>query len=257
MKFNRRRNLFFPYLLFNYPSPEVFSNLFEAAQDHADLIEIGIPFSDPVADGPVIQTAITKVLSRPFHLEDVFEFLAARKKRTRVALMTYANPILNLGAEQFFSNCRTAKVDACIIPDVPFEESEPWRTEANRFNLPLITFVSLLTSPDRLAKIAAAAEGFIYLLSLTGVTGSQIRAETAIRQQAGRIKQITDVPVALGFGIRSAADAVQYSLDVDAFIVGSRIIEILSASDSVEQAIAFIREFNNSLKMNGTDQEKH
>lgn len=248
MKFNNNKNLFFPYLLFGYPSKEGFTDLFEAAQDHADLIEIGIPFSDPVADGPVIQSAVTEVLKSDFSLESILKFLSDRKKRTRLALMSYANPIWNYGLDEFTTACKQSNVDALIVPDVPFEESEPWRQACTSKDIALVSFISLQTGRERLAKIVKNADGFIYLLSLTGVTGSQIQSENAVRKQAALIRAITQIPIALGFGIRNVSDARRYSEEINAFIVGSRLIEVIQELKSTEAGIRFLSAFASELK---------
>ena len=127
MKFHKSKPLFFPYLLFGYPSLEYFLELLELAQEYSDCIEVGIPFSDPVADGPVIANAAQQVLQQPFDLDQVFSAIQKRKRKVPIALMSYANPIWNYGLENFCRACQQLDVQALIVPDVPFEEAHPWR----------------------------------------------------------------------------------------------------------------------------------
>ncbi len=221
---------FFPYLMAHYPTPQHFAEVLDLTAQYADTIEIGIPFSDPVADGPVIQRAAAEVLARGFRIESVFRALQGRA-RVPVAIMTYANPVLAYGRGEFLRACRECEVKFLIVPDVPMEESAGWRDEARQAGVSWISFVSLLTRADRLKRIASTAEGFIYLLSLTGITGASIHGVEAIRQKAMEIRQHTNVPIALGFGIKSAKDAEPFLDGIDAVIVGSKIIELLGAGD--------------------------
>ncbi|PWT92792.1 MAG: tryptophan synthase subunit alpha [Acidobacteria bacterium] len=236
---------FYPYLLANYPSISQFETVLHLTAEYADAIEIGIPFSDPVADGPVIREAAEKVLKSGFELESVFRILQNAKLRIPVALMTYANPVLAYGRDRAFKACAECGVKFLIVPDVPHEESEPWRRQVNSANLKWIQFVSLVTRAERLRHIARSAEGFIYLVSLTGITGAKIRGPEAVSNKAREIKQVTDVPVALGFGIKTPQDVLPYRNDIDAFIVGSRIVEL---STDINKLKDFYIEFRHALE---------
>jgi len=235
MKFQKGRPLFFPYLLFGYPSREYFLDLLELAQEYSDCIEVGIPFSDPVADGPVIATAAQQVLQQPFDLDNVFSAIQKRKRKVPIALMSYANPIWNYGLENFCKACQELEVQALIVPDVPFEEAELWRDAASSRKLSWISFISLFTKADRLRQISEASQGFIYLVSVAGVTGSKISSADLIRVKAAEIRQHTQTPIALGFGIRSLQDTIPYQDVIDGFIVGTRIIELINEEDSMEK----------------------
>jgi tryptophan synthase alpha chain len=244
MKFPNRRLLFFPYLLFGYPSREYFLDLLELAQEYSDCIEVGIPFSDPVADGPVIANAAQQVLQQPFDLDNVFSALQKRKRKVPIALMSYANPIWNYGLENFCKACQQLEVQALIVPDVPFEEAKQWRDAASSHNLSWISFVSLFTKPDRLRKISEASQGFIYLVSVAGVTGSKISSQDLIMAKALEIRQHTQTPIALGFGIRSVQDTVPYQDVIDGFIVGTRIIELMNEEDSMKKIENLFKQFS-------------
>ena len=244
MKFDKGKPLFFPYLLFGYPSREYFLDLLELAQEYSDCIEVGIPFSDPVADGPVIANAAQQVLQQPFDLDQVFSTIQKRKRKVPVALMSYANPIWNYGLENFCRACQQLDVQALIVPDVPFEEAEPWRLAASERKLSWISFISLFTKADRLRQISKSSEGFIYLVSVAGVTGSKISGPDMIRSKALEIRQHTNTPIALGFGIRSTQDTVPYRDVIDGFIVGTRIIELINEPNSMEALEKMFRAFS-------------
>ena len=214
----------------HYPTLEYFAEALELTSRYADTIEIGIPFTDPVADGPVIQRAATEVLRRGFRVDSLFRMLQGNA-RVPVAIMTYANPVLAYGRIEFLRACSECGVKYLIVPDVPMEESTEWKEDTKRAGLSWISFVSLLTRSERLKQIAMSAEGFIYLLSLTGITGASIHGVDAIRKKAVEIRQHTNVQVALGFGIKSAKDTEPFADVIDAFIVGSKIIELLGARD--------------------------
>lgn len=246
-KLNAGRKLFFPYLLANYPSPSQFYEFFEITSQYADAIEIGIPFSDPVADGPVIQKAAAQVLSGGFQLDSIFRFLQGRKSRKPIALMSYANPILAYGRDQFLIACRQSAISYLIVPDVPLEEASDWKEEAHQSKLQWISFVSLLTRSERLRQIASSAEGFLYLLSLTGITGASIQHPDAVRKKAQEIRQYTRIPIALGFGVKSAEDTSPYLDSVDAFIVGSKIIELMNHARDYKEIEVFYKAFCNAI----------
>jgi tryptophan synthase alpha chain len=238
------RKLFFPYLLANYPDPQRFADIVHLTLQYADAIEIGLPFSDPVADGPVIANAASRVLEKGFEIDSLFRLLQQKASGVPVALMSYANPILAYGQEKFLRKASESGVRHLIVPDVPFEESEPWRALTKEYGMNWISFIALTTREERLRKIAQASEGFIYLLALKGITGSKISAAKAIIEQAQRIRAYTKTPVALGFGVKSVQDTAPFCNDIDALIVGSKIIELIDSSQDLE---SFFKEFRNGL----------
>jgi tryptophan synthase alpha chain len=233
---------FFPYLLADYPDGSRFAEILDLTTAYADTIEIGIPFTDPVADGPVIATAASKVLAKGFSIDSLFKLLQRKQTSVPLALMSYANPILAYGRADFVQACAECRVKHLIVPDVPFEESEEWRAITKENGLSWISFVSLVTREDRLKQIAQSAEGFLYLLSLKGITGASIHSPEEIKQKALQIKKHTAVPVALGFGIKKVEDIQIYGDTIDAFIVGSRIVEIIH-SNEVEDLRKFYKSF--------------
>ncbi|HSE43139.1 MAG TPA: tryptophan synthase subunit alpha [Acidobacteriota bacterium] len=235
---------FFPYMMIDFPSREFFLDLLDVAQGHADFIEIGIPFSDPLADGPIIQSAAHDVLQNGFDPEQIFNVLQKRKKKVPIALMTYANLVCNYGVEKFCKASADVDVQALIVPDVPHEESGQWREVASSSGLSWISFVSLFTKPKRLQEICRTARGFIYLVSVAGVTGTKISEVENVRAKAKQIKSFTDVPVALGFGIRSVQDAEPYGKEIDAFIVGTQIIKVIRETNSIREVEKLFTEFS-------------
>ena len=238
------KSLFFPYLLANYPDPERFSETLDLTLQYADAIEIGLPFSDPVADGPVIATATSKVLQNQFDIDSLFQLLRQKNPRVPIALMSYANPILAYGSEKFIRVASESNVRHLIVPDVPFEESETWRAMTKQHGLNWISFISLVTREERLRKIAENSEGFIYLLGLKGITGAKIHATQSVIDQARKIRQFTKTPIALGFGVKSAEDTAPFQNDIDAFIVGSKIIELIDSGQDLE---TFYEGFRNGV----------
>lgn len=246
MKFPKKK-LLLPYLLAQHPSPEVFEEAFDLTSRYADGIELGIPFSDPVADGPIIREAAAHVLANGFRIESVFALLQRKRLDIPVALMSYANPILGYGREAFFQAAQESGAQGVIVPDVPLEESPEWHDAAREHELSWISFISLVTRTQRLQRIAAAAEGFVYLLSVTGITGADIKSAGLIREKAKQIRQHTEVPVALGFGVKTPGDAARFLDAVDAFIIGSRVIQTLSQACSANPLEALYREFRSVL----------
>ena len=235
---------FFPYLLADYPDRSSFAEILDLTIAYADTIEIGIPFTDPVADGPVIATAASKVLAKGFSLDSLFQLLQRQKSSVPLALMSYANPILAYGREEFFQAGAECGAKYLIVPDIPFEESDEWRGITKEHGLSWISFVSLVTSAERLKRIAQAAEGFLYLLSLKGITGASIHSPEQIQDKALQIRKHTAVPVALGFGIKNRRDTYPYLEVIDAFIIGSKIIELIDSND-VEELRAFYESWRN------------
>jgi tryptophan synthase alpha subunit len=241
------KQFFYPYLLADYPSPSRFADLFQMTLHYADSIEVGVPFTDPVADGPIIQKASSTVLDRGFEMDSLLKFLQQQKSSVPVALMSYANPILAYGKTNFIKACRNCGVRSLIVPDVPFEECADWKEEVGKEGISWISFLSLQTRQERLQRIASSAEGFIYLLSLTGITGSTITKPEAVQRKAKEIKKFTQVPVALGFGIKSQHDVLPYLKSIDAFIVGSKILELITRQGGLKEVESFYRDFRNAL----------
>lgn len=210
----------------------------------ADIIEIGIPFSDPIAEGPVIQEANVRALKNGCTLPKIFDMVADLRKETQVPLvfLTYANPVFNYGYDAFCKKCREVGIDGMIIPDVPYEESMELREYTDKYNLDLIRLIAP-TSKERIATLAKDATGYIYLVSSMGVTGMRDSIKTAIDDLVDEIKKCTDTPVAVGFGIHTREQIEEYQQIADGVIVGSAIVNIIAEhGENAEPEISkFIR----------------
>jgi tryptophan synthase alpha chain len=198
------------------------------ALNGADLIEIGIPFSDPVAEGETIQNAMVRALSKNINLEDIFGIVLNVKKKSDIPLvfMTYLNPMFFYGYEKFFKRCKEVGLDGIIVPDMPFEEQEEVKHFARKYSITIITLIAP-TSKKRIPVLAKQAEGFIYLVSSLGVAGLRNRITTDIKAIMSEIKNVTDIPVAVGFGISKTSQAKEIVKCADGVIIGSAVVKII------------------------------
>lgn len=194
----------------------------------ADLIEIGVPFSDPIAEGPVIQKASLKALKNGTTLVKIFDLVRDLRKETDVPLllMMYVNTIFRFGTEKFFSLCAEAGIDGVIVPDLPYEEKDEIAPYAAKYGVKHISLVTP-TSHERIEKIASSAEGFLYCVSSTGVTGTRSEFKTDFDEFFGEIKKSVKIPYCVGFGISSPEQAKTMSSYCDGAIVGSGIMKIV------------------------------
>lgn len=232
---------FIPYITAGYPDLESSRRYIKKmAESGADLIEIGIPFSDPSAEGPVIQDAIYHALKAGVTTDDIFDMIEQVREEVTIplAIMTYANICYGYGLEAFMARCQQAGVAGLILPDVPFEEKDEFQEAAQSHDLSLISMVAP-TSEERIAKIASEAEGFIYLVSSLGVTGTRSDISTDISSMVAAIRQVNpDLPIAVGFGISRPDQAREMAQEADGVIVGSAIIqEINQYPDQAEDAL--------------------
>ncbi|HVC89650.1 MAG TPA: tryptophan synthase subunit alpha [Acidobacteriaceae bacterium] len=216
----------------------------------ADVLELGVPFSDPLADGPVIQRASERAVRNGTRLDDVLALARAlRTERPRVGLVifSYLNPILRMGLEKFAAAAEQAGVDAVLVTDLIVEESEQYRAVLHRHHLQPI-FLAAPTSPDnRLARIAEVSEGFIYAISRVGITGTQQEVAGDARDLVARLRRYTQLPIALGFGISNAAHVAAVAEFADAAVIGSAIVALIERS-TPQQAPAAVGEFIAALR---------
>ena len=198
------------------------------ADNGADLIELGIPFSDPTAEGPVIQGASLRALNSGTTTDKIFDLVAKIRAYTDIPMvfMTYANVIFSYGAERFMEKASKLGIDGLILPDIPFEEKEEFNAICDKYGLDLISMIAP-TSGQRISMIAKQAKGFIYLVSSLGVTGMRSNITTDIGSMVKIIKETTDVPVAVGFGISTPEQARAMYAVADGAIVGSAIVKIV------------------------------
>ena len=220
---------FIPFITCGDPDLETTAKAVrEMEKNGADLIELGIPFSDPTAEGPVIQAANIRALSGKVTTDKVFDLVCELRKDVKIPLvfMTYANVVYSYGTQRFMERCRESGIDGIILPDVPFEEKDEFSEAAKQNEIDMISLVAP-TSSDRIAMIAKEAQGFIYVVSSLGVTGIRSEINTDIENIVKVIRENTDIPCAVGFGISNPEQAKAMAAVSDGAIVGSAIIKIL------------------------------
>lgn len=216
----------------------------------ADLIELGVPYADPLADGPVIQAAATRAVQRGTRLDDVLALVQrlSPQLRASIILFTYYNPILNRGAETFLDQAAAAGVQGLVVPDLPLEEADSLLQATAARNLDLILLVAPTSSTERITAIAQRSQGFIYLVSVTGVTGMREAVQGRVEALLAQIRSVTDKPVAVGFGIARPEQAKQVKdWGADGVIVGSAFVKRL-ADTSTEAGVEAVGELCSSLK---------
>lgn len=250
------RPIFMPYFPLGYPDLETSIGVIEAlAQNGADLIEVGLSFSDPLADGPVIQHATQIALENGITVKKSLE--AVKELRSRgveipLVLMGYYNPMLAYGLERFVCDAADAGVDGFIIPDLPVEESEEFVSVAaadRERSLPLIPMLAPTSSAERMERIARNATGFIYLVSVTGVTGERKSISDGLGDLISRVREHTSAPVCVGFGIGTPEQAKEVGKMADGVIVGTACVRTIGRSDTpVETAKQFAADFRNALR---------
>jgi len=245
------KKAFIAYLMAGDPNLAASAEHILTAQEAGvDMVEIGIPFSDPVAEGEVIEAASMRALAAGARLDGVFDMVASIKDKMRIPMvfMTYLNPVFVYGYERFFAKCEEIGICGAIIPDLPFEEQGEAKPIAARHGVELVTLVAP-TSEKRISRIASEAEGFIYLVSSLGVTGVRGGISTDLNAIVSEIKKHTAVPVAIGFGIGTPEQAKAYSAVADGVIVGSAIVRIIGQHGENAKAPLFdyIHEMKQSL----------
>ena len=219
----------------------------EMVKNGADLIELGIPFSDPTAEGPVIQEANIRALAGGVDTEKIFDLVRRLRKDIEIPLvfMTYANVVFSYGADKFISTCSDIGIDGLILPDIPYEEKEEFLPLCRKYGVDLISFIAP-TSENRIAKIAKEAEGFLYIVSSLGVTGTRSEITTDLDSIVKIVRENTSVPCAIGFGISSPEQAKKMSAISDGVIVGSAIIKLLAKHGKA--APSYIGEYVGEMK---------
>lgn len=225
--------------------------ILEMERAGADLIEIGIPFSDPTAEGVVIQEASLRALEGGITTESVFQIVEGVRKQSQVplALMTYLNPVFYYGYEAFFSRCHSLGVDGIIVPDLPFEEKEEVERVAARFGVDVVSLIAP-TSKERIRTIAKEAKGFIYVVSSMGVTGVRSKITTDIAGMVKEIRAVTDIPCAIGFGISTPEQAAEMAGYADGVIVGSAIVKLIEkyGANAEEELYRYISSMKAAVK---------
>lgn len=241
------KKAFIAYITAGDPNLRMTSRLvLELEKSGVDIIELGIPFSDPLADGPTIQAASQRALAGKTTLSGVFDTVAYLRRRTEVpiAFMTYYNPVLKYGVTKFFKKCGQVGVDGVIIPDLPYEEAADVKSAAKANSVATIFLASPTSTMARLNGIARNSTGFIYYVSLTGVTGARSRLPAEIRSNVMKLKSVTNKPIAVGFGVSRAVQARHIARSADAVIIGSAIVKIIGEKKNI---IAKVKRFAKSI----------
>lgn len=245
------KKAFIPFITCGDPDLETTASAVRAAVSKgADLIELGIPFSDPTAEGPVIQGANSRALKGGITTDQIFEFAEKLRQDITVPMvfMTYSNVVFSYGAENFLSSCSRVGMDGLILPDLPFEEKEEFLPECRKYGIDLISLIAP-TSKDRIAKIAKEAEGFLYIVSSLGVTGVRSEIQTDLKAIVEVVRQNTSIPCAIGFGISTPEQAREMAGLADGVIVGSAIVKFLEqyGSNAPEHIGAYVKSMTDAM----------
>lgn len=242
---------FIPFITCGDPDLETTGAAIRAMEANgADLIELGIPFSDPTAEGPVIQGANLRALQGGVTTDKIFDFVRALRKDVKIpfVFMTYANVVFSYGADKFISICAEIGVDGLILPDLPYEEKEEFLPVCRKYGVDLISMIAP-TSADRIAMIAKEAEGFLYIVSSLGVTGTRSEIKTDLVSIVEVVRANTKTPCAIGFGISTPEQAHKMAAIADGAIVGSAIIKLLEqyGKDAPEKIGAYVKSMKDAL----------
>lgn len=248
----RNGKAFIPFITCGDPDLETTAAAVrEAVKNGADLIELGIPFSDPTAEGPVIQGANLRALKGGVTTDKVFELVKELRLDVKIPMvfMTYANVVFSYGAERFISLCSETDIDGIILPDLPFEEKEEFLPLCHKYGVDLISLIAP-TSENRIAMIAKEAEGFLYIVSSLGVTGTRNEIKTDLKSIIDVVRQNTDIPCAIGFGISTPEQAKKMADISDGAIVGSAIIKLLEkhGKTAPEHIGKYVKSIKDALK---------
>ncbi len=249
-----KRTALIPYICAGDPFPEATADVMLAlAKAGADVIELGVPFSDPMADGPVIQKASERALAKGIGMPQVLSYVQAFRatnNATPVVLMGYANPIERYGIDRFIADAKSAGVDGVLVVDYPPEEAEAFAAQLKAASLDPIFLLAPTSTDERMASVGRIASGYVYYVSLKGVTGAGHLDTDAVAQVLPRIRKHVSVPVGVGFGIRDAATAQAIGRVADAVVIGSRLVQLMETQkrDTVAPAAAaFITEIRTAL----------
>ncbi len=246
----RRRKALVAYLTAGYPDGETFVTLALAAVDAgADIIEIGIPFSDPIADGPIIQGSSSTALKNGMTLPRALEAIVRLRTDVRVpvVVMSYINPILGMGTDTFAREAVAAGVSGVVLPDVSFEESDSLRPALSRAGLAYVDLVAPTSGEARAQRIARASQGFVYAVSMTGVTGARTASLADASDLVEQVRAATDTPVYVGFGVSTPETAAEIARAADGVIIGSRLMQ-LAGDGPARGAVARVADFLASVR---------
>ena len=246
---NRGQTALIPFVVAGHPDLETTEALvLRMAASGADIIELGVPFSDPLADGPTIQIASQRALQKRVNLGDIFTLAKKLKGITPpLVIMSYFNPIFQYGLKAFAERCDETGIDGVIVPDLPPEEAGPWVREARKLGLDTIFLAAPTSPPERIKLVSRDSRGFIYYVSLTGVTGTREKLPPELEMAVRGIKEQSQKPIAVGFGISTPKQAKEVSRFADGVIVGSAIVKIIEEEAGNESLVDRVGDFISSL----------
>jgi tryptophan synthase alpha chain len=247
----RKRNgrAFIPYIMAGDPNIKRTRELISILENcGADIIELGVPFSDPLADGPTIQKAAQNALAEGVTLKKVIAFVSELRACTQIPiiLMTYYNPVFKYGEENFVLDATAAGVDGVIVPDLPPDEAGTLMKQARKRGLDTIFLLAPTSTDDRIRKVARTSTGFIYYVPITGITGSKLSLDASLGSHIARIRSLSDKPVAVGFGVSTAGEAADISEFADGVIVGSAIVKKVGEPD--EELKSYLLSLRNAIR---------
>ncbi len=245
-----KRPAFMPFVVAGFPNEKVSLEAAMALASGADLLEIGFPYSDPLADGPVIQSADVIALKNGMSAKKAFVFIAKLRKYTNIpiTILVYANVVYQYGIEKFYRDSKKCGIDGVLIPDVPVEESQPFVTAASKSGVMPIFLVTQTTGNKRLKQIITYAKGYLYVVSILGVTGARKNFDAKTTELIKRLKKQTNLPLAIGFGI-SNKDQVQslYKAGADGVIVGSALVKLVAESKNKTKLLKRLASYGKTL----------
>jgi tryptophan synthase alpha chain len=229
------------FMTAGYPSRERFREHLQSIAAGADVVEIGVPFTDPMADGVTIQRASRAALAQGVSLRWILGELAALRLGVPVILMSYLNPLLAIGLESLCRTAADAGVAGFIVPDMPLDESADFRAALDPHGLALVQMVTPVTSAARLARLCAASQGFVYAVTMTGTTGRNVAVPQTVLEYLARVRALARIPVCAGFGIRNREQVARLAGHVDGVIVGSALVEVLERNADPAAWLATLR----------------
>jgi len=254
-KLKNKRAAFIPFVVAGDPDLKTTESLvLKMAECGADIIELGVPFSDPLADGPTIQAASQRALKNGVNLKEIFRVVEALKGISPpLVLMTYFNPVFQHGLKRFAEDCHRNGIDGIIIPDLPPEEAGPWIQEANSLDVDTIFLIAPTSSTERIKLASRRSKGFLYYVSITGVTGTRGKLPEELEGAIGQIRKYSQKPVAVGFGISTPEQVKEASRIADGVIVGSAIVKMIEENlkqpDLVIRVGSFVASLAEGLKV--------
>ncbi len=242
---------FIPFVTAGDPNLETTEKLLIAMSENgADIIEIGIPFSDPIAEGVVIQEADIRALASGTTTDKIFDMVKRIRPQIKCALavMTYMNPIFVYGTDKFMAKCKECGISAVIVPDTPFEEKSELKPHCDKYGIDMVSLIAP-TSHDRIKTIAKEAQGFLYCVSSMGVTGVRSEITTDVGEMVRLVKSVSDIPCAIGFGISTPEQAKKMSESADGVIVGSAIVKIIAkyGTECIQPVCDYVKQMKEAI----------